>query len=118
MTVPVMRSHRLLDDLVMDVQQPQRAGFIAPIWRLKPTMSVNMIAASRRFSVCTALLVSSFIGLDYSAGVVSLSTCHRLMIGVAPALVTHRRAHRFGYPIREVCSSNISPDTSSLVLGD
>ena len=25
----VMRSHRLLDELIMDVQQPQRAGFIA-----------------------------------------------------------------------------------------
>src|SRR5215510_9395638 len=49
----------------------------APIWRLKPTMSVNMIAASRRFSDCTVLLGSFFIGQDYSAGVVELSTVHR-----------------------------------------
>src|SRR2546428_10756076 len=33
----------------------------APIWRLKPTMSVNMMAASLRLSVCAVLLVSSRI---------------------------------------------------------
>jgi hypothetical protein len=32
-------------------------------------MSVNMIAASRRFSLDAALLVSSFIDQDYSAGI-------------------------------------------------
>src|SRR5205823_4958222 len=45
--------------------------------RLKLTMSVNMIAASCRFSACALLLVSSFIGTDYSADVVSLSTSSR-----------------------------------------
>src|SRR5262249_17340479 len=37
-------------------------------------MSVNMIAASRRFSDCAALLGSFFMGMDYSAGVAELST--------------------------------------------
>jgi hypothetical protein len=48
-----------------------------PIWRLKPTMSVNMIAASRRFSADAVLLASSSIGTDYSTSVVSLSTVCR-----------------------------------------
>jgi hypothetical protein len=43
-------SHGLLDELVMGFQQPQHAASLAPIWRLKPTMSVNMMAASLRVS--------------------------------------------------------------------
>jgi hypothetical protein len=42
--------------------------------QLEPTMSVNMIAASRRVSVCTALLGSFFMGTDYPADVAEVST--------------------------------------------
>jgi hypothetical protein len=42
---------------------------LLPIWRLKPTMSVNMIAANRRCSAGGALLASSFMDTDYSADV-------------------------------------------------
>src|SRR2546425_5082532 len=60
----------------------------APILRLNPTMSVNMIAASRRFSPDAALLVSSFIGTEYSADAASLSTVHDM------------RANAVGHPPR------------------
>jgi hypothetical protein len=40
----------LLDELSMYLQQAYMRGSSAPIWRLKPTMSVNMIAARRRVS--------------------------------------------------------------------
>ncbi|HJY81105.1 MAG TPA: hypothetical protein VKK81_08485, partial [Candidatus Binatia bacterium] len=33
----------------------------APIWRLKPTISVNMIAARRRVSACRVLVLSAGI---------------------------------------------------------
>lgn len=41
-------------------------------------MPVNVIAASQRFSLSAALLVASFIGPNYSAGVAFLSTVHRM----------------------------------------
>src|SRR5438876_113457 len=46
-------------------------------------MSVNMIAASRRVSVCTALLGSSFIDTDYSADVALLSTVNGVRANAA-----------------------------------
>jgi len=47
-------------------------------------MSVNMIAASRRVSVGTVLLASSFIGPNYSADVALLSAVHDMRAN-APA---------------------------------
>jgi hypothetical protein len=46
----VVDSGGLLDDLIMQREQAQGAAFIFPIWRLKPTMSLNMMAARRRVS--------------------------------------------------------------------
>jgi hypothetical protein len=61
--VPLMLSDHLLDNLVMCVQPPQHARFIAaPIWRLKPTMSVNMMAANFRVSACLVPTLSSGMG--------------------------------------------------------
>ena len=60
--LPVMLSHRLVDDLVMHVQQPQHARFVSTHQRLKPTMSVNMMAASLRVSAGRVLALSSGIG--------------------------------------------------------
>ncbi len=49
--VAVMCSRGLLQELIMDLQQAQGLASLAPIWRLKPTMSVNMIAANLRVSL-------------------------------------------------------------------
>ena len=57
-----MLSHRLVDDLVMHVQQPQHARFMSTHQRLKLTMSVNMMAASLRVSAGRVLALSSSIG--------------------------------------------------------
>jgi hypothetical protein len=58
--VTVMLSHSLFDDRLCTASSRNMRASSAPIWRLKPTMSVNMIAASRRVSACLAL--SSGIG--------------------------------------------------------
>jgi hypothetical protein len=57
----MMLTYRLLDEAIMDVQQPQHTGFVIAhlAARLKPTMSVNMIAASRRVSAGLVPALSS-----------------------------------------------------------
>src|SRR5262245_38679291 len=64
----------------------------APIRRLNPTMSVNMIAASRRFSPDAALLVSSFVDADYSADVASLSTVHGMLANASASAAPESRS--------------------------
>jgi len=49
--VPVMPTHRVLDHLIMRLQERRNMrASSAPICRLKPTMSVNIMAASLRVS--------------------------------------------------------------------
>jgi hypothetical protein len=56
-------------------------------------MSVNMIAASRRVSDGIALLGSFFIGQDYFADVISLSTVHGMQANDCPQRERPKQNH-------------------------